>query len=627
MAEAVLDLGEVSINGVRYPIAGSVRRSLSSIYPGKTVIGDYTKDSSPILSTLALSDHRGGIGQDIYDGEGPANRSWYSTADTRYKGHLILPPLVTNTGGLPAGATQFGAMVEFKGELYVSIWVAAASALNGVYKYNNATDSWGSRVLAPGTPEIMYDAVVGNIGGTQYIIFAENQNYYYSTDGAAWTAVAITANYARMVVIWDDKLWLIGSSNEIVYGTAVGTIPTTNVAGKVSVKNVLDLQALIVARDATGEQIIYAVTANGLLAHDFGNSRFTQTGLHIPSKTTTTLRSLATAYQWREAIYFAAETSLFKYAIGAGQAAISVVGPDRDGGIPSGYGSLIARIYPSLNELIVSINGTGTQKGLLLGWDTQGWRVLTELAASENFSSITKTGIAGMYVSGAYGEYRVWWTSDEGDYIKYMKLPSDLVNTLQISTYTYDAAATHDWPWFTAGQSDVTKVAVRVKVETKNPTASETVILSYALDWVETYTAFATISAAGVTTFNFPNATTPTGTAFRAIRFRAEFARGGTNTNTPDLLSVTLEYYKKMDPKWQFQVAVDMNNGYKGNTPKQLRAAMLTAQETATMVEFTYRDPALNTDATFYVQVRPVEGAELTGVDERGVSQLLLVEV
>src|SRR3990167_1269005 len=134
MAESVINPLEISLNAVRYKITGPVRRTLASVYPEKQVIGDYTKDSHPSLSTLALSDHRGGIGQDVYHGDGsdgPANRSWYSTADTRYKGHLILPPLVTSTGGLPTGVAAFGSMAEFRNELYAHI----IATTNGVYKY------------------------------------------------------------------------------------------------------------------------------------------------------------------------------------------------------------------------------------------------------------------------------------------------------------------------------------------------------------------------------------------------------------------------------------------------------------------------------------------------------------
>ena len=45
MANAVVDTNEVFLNGVYYPTTRPVRSTLASIYPGKVVIGDTTKDS------------------------------------------------------------------------------------------------------------------------------------------------------------------------------------------------------------------------------------------------------------------------------------------------------------------------------------------------------------------------------------------------------------------------------------------------------------------------------------------------------------------------------------------------------------------------------------------------------
>jgi len=198
---------------------------------------------------------------------------------------------------------------------------------------------------------------------------------------------------------------------------------------------------------------------------------------------------------------------------------------------------------------------------------------------------------------------------------------------LQISTYPYAASATHEWPWFTAGQSEVDKVAVRVHVEVNGASADETVTLSYATNFGTTFTAFAAITTNGVTTFKFPNSTTPTGTTFRSIRLRVALARGSTNTKTPDVISVTLEYYKKLSPKWTHQVEIDITKPYKENSPQELRAKLLTAIETVALVEYTHRDPDKNTNATFYVQVRSATRLEATGMDERGKTQLQLVEV
>jgi len=613
-----------------------VQRSLSSNYPEKLVLGDYTKDSSPILSTLSLTDHRGGIGLDVMTGDGDTDRSWYSTADTRFKGHLILPPLVTATSNLPAGATQFGAMVGFGGAIYASIYTAAG-ATDGVYKYDDSGTTWGARVLAPGAGgAIQYSAVAGRIGTSQFVVFGDGQNYYYSTDGSSWSTGGVGTNRVFSLAIWDGKLWMLGTA-ELSYVTAPGaTVISAGLTPRTG-----KTRGLFVGRDAQGEETLYMVATDGLWAYDFDNNTFIQTAVNIPDKSTGVTDTYGAGTRWREGHYFSAECSLLEYILGSAGGLVTTVGPDRDHGLPSGYGTLISNLQGSLNELVVALCGTGTQKALMLGWNGKGWRVLTELGASENFSDTYRVGYMGMLVAGAYGDYRVWFSSDEGDYVKYLKLPADIVNPLQVSTYAYAAAAQHDWPWFTAGQSEVSKVGVRVKVETVNPSATQTVKISYAINQSATFTILTNAAfpdglidptdGGGVYTFTLPSANTwastpATGLEFRQIRFRADLATN-TSTSTPQVLALTLEYYKKLDPKYQFQVTLDLTKGVKGNTPKQLRAKLLTAQETATLVEFTYRDPVSNTDATFYVQVRPQVSSEETGFDERGKSQLLLVEV
>ena len=47
MAEVVLKPDEIALNGVHYRIEGPVETELASVYPEKTVIGDYTLQSRP----------------------------------------------------------------------------------------------------------------------------------------------------------------------------------------------------------------------------------------------------------------------------------------------------------------------------------------------------------------------------------------------------------------------------------------------------------------------------------------------------------------------------------------------------------------------------------------------------
>ncbi len=632
MAELVIDPHEVSINAVRYKLVGDVQRALSSNYPEKTVIGDYTKDSSPILSTLALSDHRRGIGLDIMTGDGDTDRSWYSTADTRYKGHLILPPLVTNTGSLPTGLTQIYQLMVHKGAIYANV----DATTNGIVLYTSGTDSWGANILGTTMADVSGRWTSAELGGKFYILFGASGGKYYHFDGTTWAERTAT-NRSGFMAFWDGRVWGISNRDDCsLWYTYTPGSAEVGLGITPAIRSTLpNAGQLFVARDASGEKILYLAIPTGLWAYDVDNDAWLPTSLQVPDNAGVVSTNFASAVEWRDDIYFATRSSVFKYSMSSSGAIISLIGPDQDFGLPSTKGFIISDMVASLNDIIISLVGTG-KTSLIMAWNGQGWRVLYEGGSGlgEQLSNLLVAGLAG--------NYRLWFGNNTTSpfNISWLSLPSDIVNPLQIPTYTYAAAATHDWPYFTAGQSDVNKIAVRVKVETVNPTTSETVKVYYAINRSSTFqlmtnSTFTTgiITTAGLHTFDLPcvdtyaSTTARTGVAFRSIQFRVVSARGGTTTNTPDVLSLTLEYYKKLDPKYQFIVNLDLNHDYKGNTPKAQRAALLTAQETGPLVEFTYRDPPSNSDATFYVQVRPQVSTEETGYSEKGQSQLLLVEV
>ena len=127
------------------------------------------------------------------------------------------------------------------------------------------------------------------------------------------------------------------------------------------------------------------------------------------------------------------------------------------------------------------------------------------------------------------------------------------------------------------------------------------------------------------------------GQDFRAIKFKITLTRdAGTGANattdekllrlkTPDVVSTTMEFRKKLEPKYGHQVQLDLNREYKGNTPKQLRSALISAIESSTLVEFTFRDDG-STDRNYYVDVVSATGVENTGYDERGFSTVSLME-
>ena len=143
MTSKVVDTNEVSLNGVYYPITKPIQSMLASIYPGKVVIGDTTKDSQIRSSIVAWSDWRGGIGINRMEGAGEVNRAWYSTCQLRYKNHLVLPGLATESSSPSHSLTNaaIGAINTLSDEVY-AFWNGSVSESPKLFKYNNTGDSW-----------------------------------------------------------------------------------------------------------------------------------------------------------------------------------------------------------------------------------------------------------------------------------------------------------------------------------------------------------------------------------------------------------------------------------------------------------------------------------------------------
>ena len=639
MAAKVESPNEISLNGVYYPIARPVQSVLSSIYPAKVVIGDTTKDSQARTSVIAWSDWRGGIGVNRMETGGDVNRAWWSTCQLRYKNHLILPGLDNDAKANKTSTSltdpSIGAIGELASEIYVA-WNGSTSEDAKIYKYNNASDVWGSALATP-SDQVTDTVTWRTLAGETFLVFAHYDSSgsgYTRFDGTTWTEDTTDSQY---VAAWDDRLWGISYTGQLWYSIVAGTevndaklpLPAGSVTG------------LFVARDAGGEPILYASTKKGLFAHDSANSKFIQTELTIPNHPHAGKGTI----RWRDSIYMPAGLGVYKYINQAGGAVLAVTGPDRDDGVPTNQRGTIKFMTGSHNELFAGLDAStapnitsgdsipyqwqshhgsmviddDTGYSTILGYDDMGWETKwTASSAGRSLQALT--------VSDAYDEYRMWWGFN-GE-IKFMKIPSDIINPSFVSDFEFAASGTHETPWFNAGQAEVDKLALKLRVEVQDASSTETVAVEYATDYAESYTSLGTITSDGITSYTFGSSA---GTAFRAIKFKLSLART-TNTGTvnytkltPDVVSTTLEWRKKLPSKWGHQVQVDINKEYKGKSPKDLRAALLSAIESTTLVEFTFRDDSGGT-RNYYVDVASATGMEYTGTDERGISTINLVE-
>ena len=181
------------------------------------------------------------------------------------------------------------------------------------------------------------------------------------------------------------------------------------------------------------------------------------------------------------------------------------------------------------------------------------------------------------------------------------------------------------------------KLALNLRIEAQDLTAAdkEIVKIEYATDYNESYTtAVASLNsstmgaASGTYTYTFGDSV---GTTFRSIKFKLTLERDDATTtglekfNTPDVVSLTLEFRKKIAAKWGHTIDVDMTREYKGNVPKDLRSNLVNAIESNTLVEFTFRDDSGGT-RNYYVDVVAAQGMEFTGHDERGSTTIQVVE-
>ena len=621
----IVDSYEVALNGIRYRTTGGVTQVLEDRWAPKYVIGDTTKDSHQRISIWAPT-FQGGIGKNKIHPTDRSNRAWWSTCQLRYD-HQIVPARLATTTAVSGvtGIFTIGAIGELADEIYAAFGTS-------VRKYNNTTDSWGSSLAA--LPANATDSLTFRLGGTVYLAFATTGGYTYTSDGVAWTDNAKDAKY---LAFWDNRLWGIDNTGLLWYAFNLGEeqndaqLPLPNS----SVNN------LYVARNAAGLHVLFCATTEGIFVHDAEPAEWLYTELELPRHPD----NGKGATRWRTSTYISSGLGVYQYTQGANQGIATIVGPDMDDGLPSDYRGIIKQLIGTHNELIAivdssrraSTSGMRVSGGFrshtpivmasdvgyssVMGWNEAGWE-------TKWLSAATARSITSAFVSNAYSNYRLWFAL--GQQILYIPLPREILNPAEDTTLRYASSAELITPWLEPDR-DIDSTGIYLRVDVTDASANETVVADYGLNYATSWTNLGTINSNGVTEYLFPNSTAPTGTSFRTIRFRFTLARGSTTTNKPVIRSITFAYRKKLPPKYRFTMNIDLNKSYKEQSPKQMRAALRTAMESTTLVLFSYRNDSGAdfgaADRRFYVDVESASNLEMTGEDERGVSQVTLVEV
>ena len=297
------------------------------------------------------------------------------------------------------------------------------------------------------------------------------------------------------------------------------------------------------------------------------------------------------------------------------------IGLDRDAGLPSGFATDVKMLIPAHTGILAVLTGTGTDS--VWEYDGMGWHFVYK-------STGVIYGAQVLKLSGV--SYRLYVTQGTGDtgVLNYRLLDVGHVNP-DVATISYegtDDLAVHETPWFSAGQNDIDKTAVRIRVECSGMSSDETAKIQFYLNYGALDSDNFTITADGVTERTFPtiaNNNSEAGQAFRSIKFKITLNRGSTATDTPNVKSLSLEWRRKLKARYGFTFDIDRTSRYAGRSPKQQKAALVTAFEQATMAELTYVDDDGDTQ-NYYVDITSVEDVQETGHGEAGVTRITAVE-
>jgi hypothetical protein len=620
----VIRRGEVSIAGKFYKLTRPIQSTLASLYPAPVRIGAIGIDSQQRLSVIRWDNTRGGIGKKEHQDAVDVERIFFGTSHLRVNGHRTLPDRQTTTAASGVtGTFTIGAMGEISDKIHVAFGTSIRSY---------TPDTWGSNIQTISAPAT--DAITCRLGGTNYLIFTNDADYYYTSNG---TSYATATDNIKYFACWDDRLWGIDSTGQLRWAFD----PTGTWTDDAQLPLPDDyVQDLFVGRDANNNHILYASTKVGLFAHDVGNNKFVQTEMDMPFHD----KFGAGVDRFRDATYIPAGLGIYKYSVGGSAAVITIVGPDRDHGLPADRRGTIVRLLKTHNDLLAliddtavlasstdtfvssgmashstSVMGVATGRSMVLAWNEIGWQVLWE--SGENEQSMDYA-----LVSNEYGEYRLWIAQNQ--LVHFIKLPIDVVNPEEITDRVYADSSQDDFPWFTDGQAEVDKTAVRLIVEVEGASSTETVAPSIGLDYDDaTFTALSTITTNGFHVYTFPNTvagveTGATGTPFRAIRFRNDLANGSDNLKSPDVRSMTLEFRKKVKAKFAWSLELDLQKSMEGIGPKQQRVNINAAVASIPFVPFTFRDDEGN-ERNFHVDLTNFTGLEESGHDETGIIRLV----
>lgn len=458
--------------------------------------------------------------------------------------------------------------------------------------------------------------LISTVGTQMAVLLGDADELWYMSTAEALTETDETGAYWG--IHWDGKFFYIDSVGaQMSYCTSLAaTLVETNNG---SLPEGVTVNGLLIYYDTNGDDIIYAGTKNKFWAHDYANAKFTETKLDFASHP----NACKGMINWNGEAYIPMGLHVKKYSVGASAAIVSSVGLDRDDGLPTEYNGEIVGLIKDTEQFYALVDSTQvstTGNSWVAKYNGRGWQCLWADGTSEE---AMHSGI----VSDVYSR-RLWW--DCGNKLYYVAVPRTKILPKKDSAYNYALDGIHLSPWFDAGTKVFGKLALAVKTYCRDVNAYEVAYVKYRVDKSNTsieagWTDLVSLETTGDNDDKSTSFASGVGKVFNTIQLRFEMART-TVTNAPDLQSVVLSFMKILDPSWAFTFTVDCAGAGARKSAHQLEDALVTAAETNTLLEFTYRSDE-GTAETHYVKINPMGGITPTGKNHDAQYTVTLIEL
>lgn len=604
--------GQVLLDGRTYRIEGQVQRELATRFAPKTVIGDYTDESNPLISTASWRSWNGGFGLETIRSADDFDRSRWNSLYTRMPGHLLLGPGVRPLGS--GFGTSFSKYFDFNDSLFM---IDDTS----VHAYDDVNDSFvvsPTRVLAASAT----DATSGVLNGESITVIAQGTATDWSADASDSTAWNRDTTDMRRVTFWRDLLWGADSLDQLSFTNDLNDGWTQVAELPEPIDDVVNLFAGP-SGDRNDPEALYLATRRGLWVYDNLNERFRNTGLSLP-------RSNATAVAWNGAVYYTSEQRVFRFTPGLTNVVENVTPTiNTDSFTTRTELGHYKEAHPGIDGVFFLTSG----EAIIHQWDGNSW---SSFPANGHGVFSSGQSVGGMFLSTANSKHRLVFghfeifVSNGTAGVNLPVLSADLVGQ---SSFGFVPDGSLVTPWFDGFVSGRDKLAVSIGLEVSIPDSNETVRVTYTRDNGDTSGEVLALNDPGYHAITVPirdhnQNNEPVGLLFDrislGIEMETDFSDSVHLSHSPDVRRLSLNYIKSQPIRWAYSFTVDVDAG---ESATEVRQALEQTFQKQSLVQFAYRDAASDPENAKLVIPVSMQSEEITGFEEQGKFRVVITEV